>query len=315
MSKSIKLLILFFFMVKTDGFSQMKLPRLISDVVFGDVWLCSGQWQDNPERANLYNKEGLPASPFKTEHIDFQANKAWQGKKCAVVLTYDDALNVHLDNAIPVLDSLSFKATFYLSGAFDGCKKRLKDWRKAAETGHELGNHTLFHPCDGSKSGRSWLTAERDLSKYSVQRMTDEIKATNILLEAIDGKTQRTFAYTCGDMEINGNNFMDSLRNDFVAARAVRHEMHTLNDVDLYNVDCYMINGETGAQMIDLVKKAMDSSKLLVFLFHGVGGEHGINVDLQAHRELLYFLKNNEKDVWIAPMIEVAEHIKKQQKK
>ncbi len=106
---------------------------------------------------------------------------------------------------------------------------------------------------------------------------------------------------------------MDSLRKDFVAARAVRHEMHPLSEVDLYNVDCYAINGETGAQMIELVKKAMESGKLLVFLFHGVGGEHGLNVDLSAHRELLYFLKNNEKDVWIAPMIEVAEHVKKLQ--
>ena len=67
--------------------------------------------------------------------------------------------------------------------------------------------------------------------------------------------------------------------------------------------------------MIDLVKKSKESGKLLVFLFHGVGGGHGLNVDLQAHRELLYFLKNNEKDVWVAPMIEVAEHIKKMQNK
>jgi sialate O-acetylesterase len=272
-------------------------------------------WQDNPEGANLYNKEGLPASPFTTERNTFEPNKIWQGKKCAVVLTYDDALNVHLDNAIPALDSLSLKGSFFLTGSADACKKRLKDWRIAATKGHELGNHTLFHPCDGSKSGRSWLTPERDMSKYSIQRLTDEIKATNILLEAIDGKSKRTFAYTCGDMTINGQNFMDSLKRDFVAARAVRHEMHPLGEVDLYNVDCYAINGQTGAQMIDLVKKAMESGKLLVFLFHGVGGEHGLNVDLQAHRELLYFLKNSENDVWVAPMIEVAEHVKKIQKK
>jgi sialate O-acetylesterase len=30
-------------------------------------------WADNPERANLYNKEGLPASPFRTD--DFDVNK------------------------------------------------------------------------------------------------------------------------------------------------------------------------------------------------------------------------------------------------
>jgi peptidoglycan/xylan/chitin deacetylase (PgdA/CDA1 family) len=235
----------------------------------------------------------------------------WQGKKCAVVLTYDDALNVHLDNAIPVLDSLLLRGTFYLSGYSDGCKKRLKDWRKAAETGHELGNHTLFHPCDGSFKGREWVDSERDLSHYTLQRITDEIRETNVLLEAIDGKTERTFAYTCGDLTIHGKRFINNVKNDVIAARAVRHEMHTLDKVDLYNMDCYAINAETAEQMIDLVKKARDSSKLLVFLFHGVGGEHALNVDIEAHRQLLLFLKNNETDVWTTPMIDVVHHIKK----
>ena len=27
-------------------------------------------WADNPEGANLYNKEGLPASPFRTDNFD-----------------------------------------------------------------------------------------------------------------------------------------------------------------------------------------------------------------------------------------------------
>lgn len=42
-----------------------------------------------------------------------QTNNVWNGKKCAVVLTYDDAIDQHLDNAIPVLDSLGLKATLY----------------------------------------------------------------------------------------------------------------------------------------------------------------------------------------------------------
>lgn len=57
----------------------------------------------------------------------------------------------------------------------------------------------------------------------------------------------------------------------------------------------------------------MSTNTLLVFLFHGVGGEHSLNVSLPAHRELLQFLKQNEKDIWIAPMLEVAEFIKNYQ--
>lgn len=76
-----------------------------------------------------------------------------------------------------------------------------------------------------------------------------------------------------------------------------------------------MMNGQTGDQMIEMVKQAMSRNALLVFLFHGVGGEHSLNVSLEAHRRLLQFLKQNEKQVWVAPMIEVAEHIKRYQLK
>jgi predicted esterase len=74
-----------------------------------------------------------------------------------------------------------------------------------------------------------------------------------------------------------------------------------------------MINGQTGQQMIDLVKKATNEGALLVFLFHGVGGEHLLDVSLEAHRELLRYLKQNQNDLWTAPMIDVANYILKYQ--
>ena len=241
-----------------------------------------------------------------------QSNKSWQGKKCAVVLTYDDAINQHLDNAIPVLDSLGLKATFYLTAFSTSMQTRLNDWKKLAVNGHELGNHTLYHPCIGGK-GREWVSKEYDMSTYTVRRMVDETRMTNLFLQALDGKTKRTFAFTCGDMKIGDSSFINGMKNDFVAARAVRNQMHKINEIDLYNVDCYMVNGETSAQMIEWVKKATETNSLLVILFHGVGGGNALNVSIPAHREFLQYLKLNKKDIWIAPMLKVAEHIKKYQ--
>lgn len=242
-----------------------------------------------------------------------QTVQSWRNKKCAVVITYDDAVHQHLDNALPVLDSLGLKATFYLTGFSPACRNRINEWRKAAATGHELGNHTLFHPCIGNQPGREWVKPEYDLSKYTLQRIADEIRMTNALLYAIDGKTKRTFAYTCGEMKVGDSFFINQLKNDFVAARAVRAEMHHASQIDLYNMDCYMVNGETGDQMIEWVQKAVQTQSLLVILFHGVGGGNSLDVSLPAHRQLLTYLKQNEKDIWVAPLIEVAEYIKDQQ--
>jgi sialate O-acetylesterase len=66
-------------------------------------------------------------------------------------------------------------------------------------------------------------------------------------------------------------------------------------------------------QMIEWVKKAVETNSLLVILFHGVNGGNALNVSLQAHSQFLHFLKQNEKDIWIATMIDVAEYIKNYQ--
>jgi len=237
----------------------------------------------------------------------------WNGKECAVVLTYDDALVQHLNYAIPVLDSLKLKATFYLSAYFPGCREHLGEWRKVAAKGYELGNHTLFHPCIGDKPGREFVPADYKLNNYTVQRMVDETRMTNVFLEALDGKTKRTFAFTCGDMKIGDTSFIDQMKNDFIAARAVRSQMHRIDQIDLYNVDCYMVNNNTAEQMIEWVKKAMETNSLLVILFHGVGGGNSLNVSLTEHSRFLHYLKQNQKNIWTTTMLDVAEYIKKYQ--
>lgn len=270
-------------------------------------------WADNPG-TNLYNKEGLPASPFQFEILDsLNPAKPWNYKKAAVVLTYDDALNVHLSNAIPLLDSLGLKGTFYICNNTGQLQHQMNGWKKAAANGHELGNHTLFHPCEGQRKGREWVQPEQDLLYYTIKRMQAEARAMNVLLQAIDGKQKRTFAFPCADLLIKDTPYIKYLGKDFIAARSVRSEMIAANDAKLYDLPCYMINGETGEQLIALVTKAVEEKKLLILLFHGVGGEHGLNVSLESHRQLLQYLDENRKDVWVAPLVEVAEFIKNKQ--
>ncbi len=241
-----------------------------------------------------------------------QAQSVWQNKKCAVVLTYDDAISQQLDNAVPVLDSLQLKATFYLTAYF--AKNRLNDWKNVAAKGYELGNHTLFHPCNGGK-GREWVKPDYDLRQYTVQRMVDEARMTNVFLHTLDGKTKRTFAYTCGDMTIGDTSFIEQMKGDFVAARAVRNEMHTIDKVDLYNVDCYVVNGHTAAQMIEWVKQAEATNSLLVILFHGVGGGNAANVQVNEHSKFLHYLKQHEDNIWITTMLAAAENVKQYNEK
>ncbi|GAB4022910.1 polysaccharide deacetylase family protein [Spirosoma migulaei] len=243
------------------------------------------------------------------------AQNVWNGKKCAIVLTYDDALEVHLDNVIPVLDSLGLKGTFYLSGYFPGFANNIARWKAAAVNGHELANHTLFHPCIGNTPGREWVKPANDLSKYTVQRMTDEMSMTNILLKTLDGQSTRTFAYPCGDTKIGDVDYYKTVEGDFVAARGTKSEMKKITEINLADIGAYGINGQTGEQMIELVKQAQASNSLLVFLFHGVGGGHSLNVALAEHNKLVRYLKQNASTIWVAPFMDVANYTKVHQSK
>ncbi|MGD9995160.1 MAG: polysaccharide deacetylase family protein [Salinivirgaceae bacterium] len=252
----------------------------------------------------------LPALKNTAQNI---VSDQWNGHQCAVVLTYDDGLHVHLDEVIPLLDSMDFKATFYIPGNAPALDNRLVEWAEAGKSGHELGNHTLNHPCAGKSMGRSWVNPDYDLDDYSATKIIDEIKLANTLLKAIDGKNQRTFAYTCGDTGIGGVSFIPEIKNNFVAGRSVGPSFESLETIDLYQIGAFMVNGETGSELISMVQQAMEKKVLLVFLFHGVGGEHNINVSLEAHRQLIQFLKQHETEIWLAPLEELAAFINNSQ--
>jgi len=134
---------------------------------------------------------------------------------------------------------------------------------------------------------------------------------TNTLLTAIDGKKVRTFAYPCGDLRIGDALYYKPLVNDFAAARGVTGAMNFIDNINMEDINSYAIINHSGKYMTDLVDEAIKSGSLLVFLFHGVGGGHSLNVELKAHRELLAHLKKREKDVWVATMLDVAEFIQR----
>lgn len=233
----------------------------------------------------------------------------WQGKRAAVVFTYDDTLNVHLDNVAPALNKHNFKGTFYLAVGYPNFQARLAEWRTLAEQGHEMGNHTMFHPCVGGKPGREWVSSERDLSSWSPQRMLDEITMTNTVLQTLDGKTERTFAYTCGDTTASGTSFVDPIKPLFAGARGVNAGLQSPQEVDLFNINAVVIAGQSTQELIALVDEALEKGGLLVFLFHGVGGEHPIDVALESHNALVDYVNTKQKDLWVASMVEVAQYV------
>lgn len=253
---------------------------------------------------------GVPASTAAEKSF------AWpNGAKAAVNLAYDDALDSQLDNAIPSLNKYGIKGTFYLNVVSPTLITRLGDWRSAAQKGHELGNHSIFHQCSKSSPGREWVPADRDLDKVSVIQMQDQVKVANAFLHAIDGKTERTYTPPCIDLNAGGSNYVDGLKGEFVAFKAVgggvTPDMKTL---DPYRVGVDFPTNVTGAQLIAVVKEAAAKGTMANFTFHGVGGDH-LSVSTEAHDELVKYLADNKNIYWTDSFVTIMKYVKEQQAK
>lgn len=243
-----------------------------------------------------------------------EAESPWPGgAEVAVVLTYDDALDSHLDVAIPQLDKHNLPGTFYISGARPAVRLRLDEWRSAAKSGHELGNHTLYHPCRKSLANRSWVKSWQDLDKYTLDQFVSEVQTTNSMLEAIDGEKQRTFAYPCGDMLAGGEDVVPALKKLVTGARLFTADgQHQVSDSDFYRVASFDGAEKSGKELIAVAEAARVNNSLVGFLFHGVGGDY-ITVSSDAHRQLLAHLAAHPDRYWVATMREALAHLQREQ--
>lgn len=228
-----------------------------------------------------------------------------EGRQAAVVLTYDDAVSSQLDIAIPALDAAGLKGTFFVTGS--GIRgDNLARWRAAAANGHELGNHTLFHPCARVKYP---MPVQYQLESYTVDTMLAEIRTMNTMLTAIDGRSTHAFAVPCGDTMTGEKDYLEPLRTSGL----VRYErdLQWARHYGLAPQDfasAWFPETATGAEMIEAVKQAAQSGRLLVFGFHGVGGDH-LKVPADAHRELVAWLKAHQSEVWVTTFSTAMDYV------
>lgn len=238
----------------------------------------------------------------------------WPGKiQAAVSLAYDDALDSQLDVAIPALNKHGLKASFYLQLSNPSINRRMAEWRAAAQHGHELGNHTLFHQCSSAQADRAWVQAHRDLETTTVAQMKDQILLANTMLHAIDGKRERTFTAPCGDLRAHGDNYLSAVKADFVAIKAGGGSgiAALMADLDLHAVGVLAPSDISGKQLIDLVKAAAAKGTMLNLTFHGVGGDY-LAISKEAHEQLLTYLAQNRATIWTDTFLNIALHVKAQ---
>jgi peptidoglycan/xylan/chitin deacetylase (PgdA/CDA1 family) len=233
-----------------------------------------------------------------------------RGTRAAVSLTYDDAIQSQIDNAVPALAKHKLPATFFLTGTSPYLQAHLDAFRGLVAAGHELGAHTMFHPCDRAQS---WVKPGFALQDYDLDRMRKELADNLAQLKDLGQKAPFSFAYPCGSTWLGEAriNYTPLVEETFIAARGVGPSVADPSTVSLFNVPSPG-GDRPAAELIMWVDRALSSGGWVVFVFHGVAGDY-LDVKADAHEALLAYLEQHKSSIWTERFGTVASYIKTQQ--
>jgi peptidoglycan/xylan/chitin deacetylase (PgdA/CDA1 family) len=235
---------------------------------------------------------------------------AWpEGKQIAVSLTFDDARTSQVDSGTLLLDQYDVKATFFVvPGAVN---QRLEGWKKAAAKGHEIGNHSLVHPCSGNFP---WAR-EKALENYTLENMRAELVKANKEIQNLLGVTPQVFAYPCGQTYVGRGkdvkSYVPLIADLFVLGRGWLDE--GANDptfCDFAQLTGIEMDGKNFNEILPVLQASKNNKMWVVLAGHemGEGGEQ--TTRLSMLKELIDYAQNPANGIWLAPIGTVAEYVR-----
>jgi peptidoglycan/xylan/chitin deacetylase (PgdA/CDA1 family) len=239
---------------------------------------------------------------------------AWpEGKKMALSLTFDDARLSQPDKGIPLLDKYGVKATFFISPG--SMLQWIDKWRKAVNNGHEIGNHSVLHPC----SGNFLWSRSRALEDYTLERMKTELDSANRLIKETLGVDAVSFAYPCGQTfigrGINTPSYVPLIAMMFESGRGWLNEAP--NDpayCDFAQLNATELDGKTFEQVLKLIETAKAGGYWLILAGHEMN-TYGIQTSrLETIEALCKYASDPANGIWIDNVHNVASYVKQNRK-
>jgi len=241
----------------------------------------------------------------------YQSGFSWpEDKKMALSLTFADARVSQVIYGIPLLDRYGVKATFYVTP--HGVLRQLDSWKEAVKNGHELGNHTVRHPCNVN------YTPQKGLADFTLDRMKEELDSCNRFIEETFGFRPVSYAYTCGETHVGRGtetkSYVPLVASLFETGRGSLHEGPNDPRVcDMAQLTGMELDGLLFEEVLKLIKAAKSKGQWLIFGGHEMNeGKH-----LQRHVSLLSTLDSicryatdPANGIWIDNVRNIASYVK-----
>jgi beta-glucosidase len=231
------------------------------------------------------------------------------GKKVALSLTFDDARLSQIDNGIPIFDEYGVKATFYVSP--DAVPERLEGWKQAIESGHEIGNHSMTHPCTGNFP---WAR-EKALETMTLRDMALEIYKANQFVKETLGIIPESFAYPCGQKFVGRGfslrSYVPVVDDIFISGRGWLNEGP--NDpvfCDLAQLTGMEMDNKSFEDIEVLLNNAKNQGAWLVLAGHEIGEPGNQTTWSSMLEKLCAYASDPDNEIWIAPVGTIADYVK-----
>ncbi|MGD0003123.1 MAG: polysaccharide deacetylase family protein [Anaerolineaceae bacterium] len=248
----------------------------------------------------------------------------WPGNyQGAISITFDDGLQSQLQFAIPALNERGIKATFYLNprgseedvANSDSWLKVLEPWIAVHQVGHEIGNHSLMHPCSLNIRA-DWLEGKNLLDWDLARIEADILEAQRRIKTVFPAQVYTSYAYPCYESTIGRGekrqSYVPVVARNFIAARAKGELRGDLaNDpfyCDLHHLSSWPVERQPGAFMVGLVELAIAAGLWGIFTIHGIHESH-LPIGDTDFIELVDHLARRQEAVWVAPVAEIGAYI------
>jgi peptidoglycan/xylan/chitin deacetylase (PgdA/CDA1 family) len=230
------------------------------------------------------------------------------GKRAAVSITFDDARTSQVDSGTALLDKYGVKATFFVVPPT--VEDRLDGWKKVVANGHEIGNHTINHPCTGNFS---W-SAKNALENYSLDDMRDELIECNKRIKELLGVESEVFAYPCGQKFIGRDtstkSYVPLVAKMFIVGRGWRDEaMNNPDFCDLAQVSGIEMDGKNFDEILPLIEEVRRTGQWLILAGHEMGDSGVQTTRLKMLKQLIEYVQDPANGIWIAPVGTIAKYI------
>lgn len=236
------------------------------------------------------------------------------GKKIAISLSFDDARRSHPDLAKDLFRRIGGKATFYVNPP--AMLYNIDGWKELVADGHEIGNHTVNHPCTGNFN---WSKGKA-LENYTISTMRQELLEANQQIQAMLGVTPVSFAYTCGNTfvgrGINQKSYVPLIAEMFESGRGWMNE--ATNDPAFADFAFLQGNDVDGkdfeADILPMIEEGQKDGRWLLLAGHEIGKGGKQTVKISMLEDLMAYIKQHPDDIWLGTVAEVTQYVKDQRR-